>query len=76
MNGGDYNNGFFGEQLGGPARQRSIFRWMQSKSSRSSRLARPLNSARSAGGVINVIPKSGTKRSFTAASFTFSDSKR
>ena len=74
LDGGDYNNGFFGEQLGGqraaidiPLEAVKEFQVVATGAS--------AEFGRTAGGVINVITKSGTNE-FTAACFISNVSKR
>jgi outer membrane receptor for ferrienterochelin and colicin len=73
LDGGDYNNGFFGEQMGG---QRAAIDITLEAVKEFQVVATGANAeyGRTAGGVVNVITKSGTNQS-TATSFTTSASK-
>src|SRR5262249_1911213 len=59
MDGGDYNNGFFGEQLGGQRAAIDI-RLDAVKEFQVVATGATAEFGRTAGGIINVIPKSGT----------------
>ena len=74
LDGGDYNNGFFGEQAGGQRAPIDItldavkeFQVIASGA--------PAEFGRTAGGVVNVITKSGTQRRARARSSTSSGSR-
>jgi hypothetical protein len=73
LDGGDYNNGFFGEQAGG---QRAAIDLTLDAVKEFQVIGEPGANAeygRTAGGIINVITKSGTTTSM-AACFTTNDS--
>ena len=74
LDGGDYNNGFFGEQVGG---QRAAIDITLDAVKEFQVIATgaPAEFGRTAGGVVNVITKSGTNQTSTAACSTSSASR-